>query len=184
MGKLLLTIGLIGLCHAAFSATQHRNYIRLTEHEMDESAKRASPISALPLDILLQTLVCLLLSCFGIISTSAKFKPIKVTSEWEHKTWDNISNRTSFYSFNHRGKYMFSSELIKTPLLEMSAAEKEALLNKYKAAASGSKQQQQAQIKQRQSKVNNNDESGSEESASGEGEYSEDSEPEQRQQRN
>lgn len=106
MGKLLLIIGLAGLCHAAYSATQHRNYLRLTESSNDFSTTSSSTL--LPIDILVQTLVCLLLCCFGVISVAAKFKPIQITSEWENKVWDNIGNRTSFYSFNHRGKFLFS----------------------------------------------------------------------------
>lgn len=101
MGKLFLTIGLIGLCHAAYSATQHRNYLRLIESEF----------TALPIDILVQTLLSLLSCCFGVIGISTKFKPIHITSEWENKTWDNIASRTSFYSFNHRGKYLFADDL-------------------------------------------------------------------------
>ena len=100
MGKLFLTIGLAGLTHAAYSATQHRNYLRLTERDF----------SQLPLDILAQTILSLLLCCFGIIGISGKFKPIQITSEWENKRWDNIANRTSFYSFTHRGKYLFSAD--------------------------------------------------------------------------
>ena len=57
MGKLFLTIGLAGLSHAAYSATQHRNYLRLTERDF----------STLPLDIFAQTLLSLLLRCVGII---------------------------------------------------------------------------------------------------------------------
>ena len=100
MGKVFLITGLVGLCHAAYSATQHRNYLRLTEHEF----------SRLPLDIIFQTIISLFFSCIGIISIASQFKPIKITSEWENKIWDNIANRTSFYSFNHRGKYLFSSQ--------------------------------------------------------------------------
>lgn len=104
MGKIILTLGLIGLCHAAYSATQHKSYMRLTEHDMESG----SSFSSLPLDIIVQTVVCLFLSCLGVIQVSAKFKPIKITSEWENKTWDNVANRSSFYSFNHRGKFLFS----------------------------------------------------------------------------
>lgn len=100
MSKVLLTLGLIGLCHAAYSATQHRNYLRLTEAEF----------TALPGDILAETFLSLLACCFGIISISTKFKRIEITSEWENKTWDNITNRTSFYSFNHRGKHLFGDD--------------------------------------------------------------------------
>lgn len=108
MGKILLAIGLAGLCHAAYSATQHRNYLRLTENSNDFSSKTSGNL--LPLDILVQTLVCLLLCCYGVIRIAAKFKPIQITSEWENKVWDNIGNRTSFYSFNHRGKLLFSDD--------------------------------------------------------------------------
>lgn len=99
MGKFLIAIGLLGLCHAAYSATQHRNYLRLIETEF----------TALPGDILVETLLSLFACCFGIITLKTKFKPIQITSEWEHKTWDNVATRTSFYSFNHRGKLLFSS---------------------------------------------------------------------------
>ena len=107
MGKLILTIGIIGLCHAAYSATQHRNYLRLTDADkgVEEivAGSSSSRITSLPLDIVVQTLVSLLLSCVGLIGISAKFRPIKITSEWENKTWDNVGNRSSFWSFQHRG---------------------------------------------------------------------------------
>ena len=96
MSKFILSVGLIGLCHAAYSATQHRSYLRLTEKES----------SKLPLDIFLQTVICLLISCFSILKIVAKFKSIKISSDWETKTWDQIGNRQSFWSFNHRGKYL------------------------------------------------------------------------------
>lgn len=105
MGKFFLTVGLIGLCHAAYSATQHRNYLRLTDADkgIDQIGATGLRITSLPLDIVVQTLFSLLLSCIGLISISAKFRPIKITSEWENKTWDNVGNRTSFWSFQHRG---------------------------------------------------------------------------------
>lgn len=101
MGKILLVIGLLGLCHAAYSATQHRIYLRLTEQEF----------SALPKDIILQTVISLFICAFSILNIVGKFKQIKIASEWETKSWDNIGNRTSFYSFNHRGKYLFSDTI-------------------------------------------------------------------------
>jgi hypothetical protein len=100
MGKSIILFGLAGLTHAAYSATQHRTFLRLTERDF----------SQLPIDIIAQTLLSLLLCCFGIIGISGKFKPIQITSEWENKRWDNIANRTSFYSFTHRGKYLFSAD--------------------------------------------------------------------------
>ncbi len=130
-GKLILTTGLIGLCHAAYSATQHRNYLRLIENEFTQ----------LPSDILIQTVVSLLLCCYGIISLSTKFKPIQITSEWENKTWDNIANRTSFYSFNHRGKYLFSD----LSTYDSIAADISASEFNYKQTRSSPQQSQSAQ---------------------------------------
>ena len=102
MGKLFITIGLLGLCHAAYSATQHRSYLRLIESEF----------TTLPGDILLETFLSLLACCLGIIDFNTKFKSIKITSEWENKTWNNnLANRSSFYSFNHRGKILFGSDV-------------------------------------------------------------------------
>jgi membrane magnesium transporter 1 len=99
MGKLLLCIGLAGLCHAAFSATQHRKYLRLSERDF----------TSLPTDILAQTLFSLFLCSIScVLGVANSLKKIHITSEWETKCWDNIASRTSFYSFNHRGKYLFA----------------------------------------------------------------------------
>ena len=107
MGKLLLTIGLIGLCHAAYSATQHRNYIRLTEKDQQLDDRLSS---SLPLDIFIQTLLSLILTCVALVPLVARFRPIRIASDWETKNWFNIGNRVPFYSFNHRGKYLSGLE--------------------------------------------------------------------------
>jgi len=87
-GKLILTTGLIGLCHAAYSATQHRNYLRLIENEFTQ----------LPSDILIQTVVSLLLCCYGIIGLSTKFKPIFS----DLSTYDSIAADISASEFNYK----------------------------------------------------------------------------------
>ena len=56
--KGLVGIGLFALAHTAFSAAQHRSYMRLTEKE-DES---------LPIDIVLQTLLAFAVTCYGYSS--------------------------------------------------------------------------------------------------------------------
>lgn len=118
MGKLILCIGLIGLSHAAFSATQHRKYLRLSERDF----------TSLPADILAQTLLSLLLCSIACVFGIAKtFKKIHITSEWESKSWDNIANRTSFYSFNHRGKYLFSSEIYDEDLVNIKKLQADEL---------------------------------------------------------
>ncbi|NP_001085533.1 ER membrane protein complex subunit 5-A precursor [Xenopus laevis] len=95
--KGLVGIGLFALAHAAFSAAQHRSYMRLTEKE-DET---------LPIDIVLQTLLAFIVACYGIVHIAGEFKHMDATSELRNKTFDTLRNHPSFYVFNHRGRIMF-----------------------------------------------------------------------------
>ncbi|XP_045143151.1 ER membrane protein complex subunit 5-like [Echinops telfairi] len=95
--KGVLAMGLFALAHAAFSATQHRSYMRLTEKE-DES---------LPIDIVLQTLLAFAVTCCGIVPMAGEFKDMDATSELKKKTFDTLRNHPSFYVFNHRGRVLF-----------------------------------------------------------------------------
>ncbi|KAJ8795251.1 hypothetical protein J1605_002875 [Eschrichtius robustus] len=77
--KGLVGIGLFALAHAAFSAAQHRSYMRLTEKE-DES---------LPIDV----------SFYKGLS--------KIDAFFLLRTFDTLRNHPSFYVFNHRGRVLF-----------------------------------------------------------------------------
>lgn len=96
--KFFVTVGLLALVHAAYSAAQHRAYLRLTEQEF----------TTLPMDIFLQTIVGLLLACFGIVRVVGQFREIRAVADMENRTWDTINVRSSFCSFNHRGKMLFA----------------------------------------------------------------------------
>uniref|UniRef100_A0A9L0IF35 Membrane magnesium transporter n=3 Tax=Equus TaxID=9789 RepID=A0A9L0IF35_EQUAS len=93
----LVGIGLFALAHAAFSAAQHRSYMRLTEKE-DES---------LPIDIVLQTLLAFAVTCYGIVHNEGEFKDVDAASELKNKTFDAFRNHPSFCVFNHRGRVLF-----------------------------------------------------------------------------
>ncbi|XP_063169469.1 ER membrane protein complex subunit 5 [Candoia aspera] len=95
--KGLVGVGLFALAHAAFSAAQHRSYMRLTEKE-DET---------LPIDIVLQTLLAFAVTCYGIVHIAGEFKDMDATSELKNKTFDTLRNHPSFYVFNHRGRVLF-----------------------------------------------------------------------------
>ncbi|XP_070616125.1 ER membrane protein complex subunit 5 [Erythrolamprus reginae] len=97
--KGLVGVGLFALAHAAFSAAQHRSYMRLTEKE-DET---------LPIDIVLQTLLAFAVTCYGIVHIAGEFKDMDATSELKNKTFDTLRNHPSFYVFNHRGRALFQS---------------------------------------------------------------------------
>ncbi|XP_060783791.1 ER membrane protein complex subunit 5 [Neoarius graeffei] len=97
--KGVVGLGLFALAHAAFSAAQHRSYMRLTEKENE----------TLPIDIVLQTLLAFVVTCCGIVHISGEFKDMDASSELKHKTFDTLRNHPSFYLFNHRGRVLFSS---------------------------------------------------------------------------
>jgi len=97
MSRFLVVVGLLSLLHSAYSAAQHRSYLRLVEQEFQ---------GFLPLDILLQTIVSLVVTMIGVVKVSGDFKEIRALDDVKYKNIDTISNRPSFYIFNHRGRLM------------------------------------------------------------------------------
>ena len=51
------------------------------------------------LECLLASLLCML----GVVRVTGKFKDIKLTTELNSRTFETVSNRPSFMTFNHRG---------------------------------------------------------------------------------
>lgn len=99
--KFFVCVGLLSLAHAAYSAAQHRAYLRLTEQEFGK----------LPADILLQSLAGLLITCYGIVKVIGSFRLIRAAGDSDKKSWDSASNRQSFYTFQHRGRVLFQDEM-------------------------------------------------------------------------
>jgi hypothetical protein len=97
MSKALVIIGLLSLTHAAFSAAQHRSYLRLVEQEFS---------GFLPVDILVQTVVSLIITMIGVVNSSGSFKEIRALDDSKYKSMETIVNRPSFYTFNHRGRLL------------------------------------------------------------------------------
>ncbi|KAF4531889.1 hypothetical protein B566_EDAN000918 [Ephemera danica] len=94
MYKFILIVGFLFLFHSAYSAAQHRTYLRLTEQEFD----------ALPIDILTQGIISMFVAMYGVLHIAGEFKEIRATVELEDKSWETLRNNPSFYVFNHRGK--------------------------------------------------------------------------------
>lgn len=97
--KVILSAGLLCLVHAGISAAQHRSFVRLTEQEF----------STLPIDIVIQTVVGLFLSAYGILVVSGEFKSIRVNAEAKGKSTETFGDRFSFCTFDHRGKVLFAN---------------------------------------------------------------------------
>ena len=91
--KAILFFGLVGLLHAAYSAAEWRGAARMMD---------VDPM--LPLDIVLQTILFLVVTMFGVIHIAGEFKEIRATVELEHQSWENLRNRPSFYTWSHRGR--------------------------------------------------------------------------------
>ncbi|KAG8198407.1 hypothetical protein JTE90_021648 [Oedothorax gibbosus] len=96
LAQICVVFGLFSLIHAAYSAAQHRAYLRLIEQTFDY----------LPEDIIVQALVSLLLTLWAVTVVAGEFKEIRATTELENKSFEVIGNRPSFYTFSHRGKVM------------------------------------------------------------------------------
>ncbi|XP_031554894.1 membrane magnesium transporter 1-like [Actinia tenebrosa] len=99
LGRILVFIGLIAILHAGYSAVQCRTYYKLLEEEF----------TSLPIDIYIQCLLGMLLGCIGVVLVAGEFKEIRAAAEMASKSWESLGNRPSFYTFNHRGRAMFSN---------------------------------------------------------------------------
>jgi len=86
--------GLGCLLHAAYSAAEWRQISRYADIQD----------MLLPVDIVIQTILSLLLTMFGVLHIAGEFKEIRATVELEGQSWENLRNRPSFYTFGHRGR--------------------------------------------------------------------------------
>ncbi|GFR00813.1 membrane magnesium transporter 1 [Trichonephila clavata] len=97
-GNFCIFLGLVSLIHAAYSAAQHRAYLRLIEQTFEH----------LPLDIVAQTILSLVLTIWAVTVIAGDFKEIRAVTELENKSFEVIGNRPSFYTFSHRGRVLSS----------------------------------------------------------------------------
>ncbi|XP_077988279.1 ER membrane protein complex subunit 5-like [Glandiceps talaboti] len=93
-----VVFGLLALAHAAYSAAQHRAYLRLTEQEF----------TSLPADIVLQCLISLLLTTYGVVYIAGNFNEIKASADLDNRSFETVSNRPAFHMFMHRGRVLNS----------------------------------------------------------------------------
>ena len=94
--RFITLIGLMSILHAAYSAAQHRSYLRITEQEF----------TTLPIDILIQGIVSLFMVMYGVMYIAGDFKEIRAVVDLENKSWETLRNLPSFHLFNHRGRFL------------------------------------------------------------------------------
>ncbi|KAJ3653956.1 hypothetical protein Zmor_013176 [Zophobas morio] len=94
--RFVLTIGFLSLFHVAYSAAQHRSYLRLNELDFTH----------LPLDVIIQAFISLFVIMYGVMNVAGDFKEIKASAELENRFWETFKNVPSFYTFSHRGRFL------------------------------------------------------------------------------
>ncbi|XP_011636305.1 membrane magnesium transporter 1 [Pogonomyrmex barbatus] len=92
--KFITFVGFMSILHAAYSAAQHRSYLRITEQEF----------TTLPIDILIQGIASLFIVMYGVMYIAGDFKEIRAVVDLENKSWETLRNLPSFQVFNHRGR--------------------------------------------------------------------------------
>ncbi|KAK6032812.1 hypothetical protein OSTOST_00993 [Ostertagia ostertagi] len=93
--NVITLVSLLSLLHCAYSAAQHRSYLRLTEQ----------PFVTLPADVLAQTLISLVALIYGASHVAGAFQHIKSDPNRD-RSWDEAGSCMSFVTFEHRGKAM------------------------------------------------------------------------------
>jgi len=93
-GCVTLVVGLLLLIHSAYSAIQHRTFLKLSEQAYE----------SLPNDIGAESILAVVLCSVGVVLWKGKFKPIHKAAEMAKKTFDMVNSRPDFYIFNHRGR--------------------------------------------------------------------------------
>ncbi|XP_063529961.1 ER membrane protein complex subunit 5 [Cydia strobilella] len=99
--KMIIIVGFISLFHSAFSAAQHRSYLRITAQEF----------TGLPLDIVVQAVTSLFAVMWGVLNVAGNLREIHAAAELNTIKWDTQRNLPSFYIFNHRGKALSAEYL-------------------------------------------------------------------------
>ncbi|CAD5212903.1 unnamed protein product [Bursaphelenchus okinawaensis] len=92
--KTLCVLSLLSLAHCAYSAAQHRSFLRLVQKEF----------IGLPLDIIIQTLVSLGVAVFACAHIAGEFQFIRNDQSPKKGAWNQVGNRVNFYIFEHRAK--------------------------------------------------------------------------------
>eukprot|EP01130_Rhizamoeba_saxonica_P001361 TRINITY_DN11225_c0_g1_i1.p1 TRINITY_DN11225_c0_g1~~TRINITY_DN11225_c0_g1_i1.p1 ORF type:complete len:102 (-),score=9.47 TRINITY_DN11225_c0_g1_i1:120-425(-) len=94
MYQIKLLLGAILLLHAFVSAREYRNYLRLHDHDF----------TGLPYDMVAECIIGCLLACWGYISYSQDFKPIKLSTNLAKLQYSSLDSSLNFINFDKRGQ--------------------------------------------------------------------------------
>jgi len=104
----MVLVGMLSLFHAAYSA-----------HEFSSLSNKVHTTASLPLDIQIETIAAVFLSCFGLVLGSQSLKPIswstwagKIEREGQVNPFQSLENRAGFMDI--RAKRKEFAEWVKT----------------------------------------------------------------------
>jgi len=100
LGRLLLTIAIVALFHAAFSTYEH----------LSQWKALGEPEKSLPSSIVFESLVALSLGIIGACLKAPALKEITWASEMRTRTIDDMDARMGFANFVTRGKVLGKEE--------------------------------------------------------------------------
>ncbi|EJD07525.1 uncharacterized protein FOMMEDRAFT_73630 [Fomitiporia mediterranea MF3/22] len=99
LGRVLLTVAILALLHAAFSTYEHLSHLKAL----------GRPEGSLPQDIIAEALVSLILGIIGASLNAPELKEITWRSEMRKRKIDDMDSRLSFASWTNRGNELLSS---------------------------------------------------------------------------
>ncbi|CAG9784723.1 unnamed protein product [Diatraea saccharalis] len=111
--KVIVFVGYLSLFHSAFSAAQHRSYLRITSQEF----------TTLPLDIVVQAVLSLFAIMWGVLNLAGNLREILAAAELNNLTWETQCNMPSFAIFNHRGRSLSAKYVPSTSKAELENSE-------------------------------------------------------------
>ncbi|KAL5536946.1 hypothetical protein ACEPAF_769 [Sanghuangporus sanghuang] len=99
LGRILFTVAVLTLLHAAFSTYEHLSYLKAL----------GRPEGPLPQDIVAEALVSLILAIIGASLNAPELKEITWRSEMRKRKIDDMDSRLGFANWNNRGSQILSS---------------------------------------------------------------------------
>ncbi|KAF8595778.1 hypothetical protein BDV93DRAFT_528459 [Ceratobasidium sp. AG-I] len=101
VGKGMITVSILGLLHAAYSAYEHLSLLKALDRPIPNT---------LPVDIIIECFIALMVFIIGAAINAPALKENSWASEMRSRKIDDVTSRLGFASFNHRGRLVFGRE--------------------------------------------------------------------------
>ncbi|EGD77898.1 hypothetical protein PTSG_09533 [Salpingoeca rosetta] len=86
-----VSISVVLLLHAAYSASRYHSYLKINHEEFE----------SLPIDIVVQTVAAMIVGMVAIVALNTNFADIHLTSRLKSKTWETACPKAAFRTFHN-----------------------------------------------------------------------------------